>query len=221
MQKSLLYYVNHHLSGRLKAPNTTYGDKIFRKEDPKEIYIATNELAYHLSEHSKNLVDSCFWIEWIIEYENISKKFKKKIECERRENIPVDQKFQKETIWVVWDTILTFVEDKSEMTKKIINSLLSLYCLHYSSGCKKRRRYILYFAVSILVDNYNTNTNIIQNKQVIDKVIGQIHVIYKQIKKHEEAPKTDYLFNDEMKEKSNLEKTVEKLDKIKEIMGSV
>tara|TARA_Y100000816_G_C25886041_1_gene462289 strand:+ start:66 stop:305 length:240 start_codon:yes stop_codon:yes gene_type:complete len=79
----------------------------------------------------------------------------------------------------------------------------------------------MYFAVSILVDNYNTNTNIIQNKDVIDKVIGQIHLIYKQIKKHEEAPKTDYLFNDEIKEKSNLEKTVEKLDKIKEIMGSV
>ena len=79
----------------------------------------------------------------------------------------------------------------------------------------------MYFAVSILVDNYNTNTNIIQNKHVIDKVISQIHLIYKQIKKHEESPKTDYLFNDEIKEKSNLEKTVEKLDKIKEIMGSV
>ena len=73
----------------------------------------------------------------------------------------------------------------------------------------------------IIVDNYNTNIGIIQNKAVIDKVIGQIHIIYKQIKKHEESPKTDYLFNDEMKEKSNLEKTVEKLDKIKELMGPV
>jgi hypothetical protein len=79
----------------------------------------------------------------------------------------------------------------------------------------------MYFAVSILVDNYNTDIGIIQNKQVIDKVIGQIHLIYKEIKKHEEAPKTDYLFNDEMKQKSNLEKTVEKLDKIKELMGTV
>ena len=195
--------------------------KFFRKEDPKEIYIATNELAYHLSEHSKNLVDACFWIEWIIEFENVSKRYKKKIECERRENIPVDQKYQKETIWIVWDILLKNVETKPEMTKKIVNSLLSLYCLHYSSGCKKRRRYLIYFAVSIIVDNYNTNIGIIQNKAVIDKVIGQIHIIYKQIKKHEESPKTDYLFNDEMKEKSNLEKTVEKLDKIKELMGPV
>ena len=166
-------------------------------------------------------MDACFWIEWIIEFENISKKYKKKIECERRENIPVDQKYQKETIWIFWDILLKNVENKPEMTKKIVNSLLSLYCLHYSSGCKKRRRYLIYFAVSIIVDNYNTNIGIIQNKSVIDKVIGQIHIIYKQIKKHEESPKTDYLFNDEMKEKSNLEKTVEKLDKIKELMGHV
>lgn len=209
------------LSNRLKAPDTTYGDQVFRKDDPKEIYIATNELAYHLSETSKNLVDACFWIEWIIEYENISRKYKKKIECERRENIPVDQKYQKEIIWIIWDVLFSDIETKTKMTKKIITSLLSLYCLHYSSGCKKRRRYIIYFAVSILVDNYNTNTNIIQNKEVIDKVIGQINVIYKQIKKHEEAPKTEYLFNEEMKAKSNLERTVEKLDKLKEVMGSV
>ena len=103
--------------------------RFFRKEDPKEIYIATNELAYHLSEHSKNLVDACFWIEWIIEFENISKKYKKKIECERRENIPVDQKYQKETIWIVWDILLKNVETKPEMTKKIVNSLLYIVCI--------------------------------------------------------------------------------------------
>ena len=209
------------LSNRLKAPDTSYGDQVFRKDDPKEIYIATNELAYHLSEKSKNLVDACFWIEWIIEYENIGKKYKKKIECDRRENIPVDQKYQKELIWIIWDILLLNVQSKPEMTNKIINSLMSLYCLHYSTGCKKRRRYLMYFAVSILVDKYNTDIGIIQNKQIIDKVIGQIHLIYKEIKKHEEAPKTDYLFNDEMKQKSNLEKTVEKLDKIKELMGTV
>ena len=117
------------LSNRLKAPNTTYGDEIFRKEDPKEIYIATNELAYHLSEHSKNLVDACFWIEWIIEFENVSKRYKKKIECERRENIPVDQKYQKETIWIVWDILLKNVETKPEMTKKSL--IVCFRCIVY------------------------------------------------------------------------------------------
>ena len=210
------------LSNRLKAPNTSYGDKVFRKDDPKELYIAINELAFHLSDESKNLVDACFWIEWIIEYETISKKYKKKILCERRENIPVDTKYQKETIWMIWDIIINNTNTQSDsITSKIINSLLTLFCLHYSSGCKKRRRYLLYFAVSILIDSYNVNINIIQNKTIIDKVISQVHIIYKQIKKCEEAPKTEYLFNNEMKGKTNLEKTVEKLDKIKELLEPV
>ena len=48
------------LSNRLKAPNTTYGDEIFRKEDPKEIYIATNELA--------SLFILITFSKWIIEF---------------------------------------------------------------------------------------------------------------------------------------------------------
>ena len=94
------------LSNRLKAPNTSYAENVFRKEDPKELYMAINELNYHLSEDSKNLVDACFWIEWIIEYDAISKQHKKKIECDRREMIPVDPKFQKESIWMIWEIIL-------------------------------------------------------------------------------------------------------------------
>ena len=85
------------LSNRLKAPNTTYGDKIFRKEDPKEIYIATNELAYHLSDHSKNLVDACFWIEWIIEYENISKKYKRRLNVKEERTYQLTQNIKKKS----------------------------------------------------------------------------------------------------------------------------
>ena len=73
------------LQNRFKAPNTTYANNIFKKEDPKELFISINELAYHLSKESRNLVDACFWIEWIIEYEVICKQQKKVLKCERRE----------------------------------------------------------------------------------------------------------------------------------------
>ena len=118
---------------------------------------------------------------------------------------------------MIWD-IIFITKTGNKMTDKILNSLLTLFCIHYSSGCKKRRRYIIYFAISILIDNYNSNIEIIHNKATIEQVIGQIGNIYKQVKKNEIAPKTDYLFNEEMKAKSNLDKTIEKLDKLNEIV---
>ena len=82
--------------------------------------------------------------------------------------------------------------------------------MRYTSGAKKKRRYLLYFAISLLTDSFNTHIEIIENKTIIDNITKKINLIYKEIKKNEQAPATDYLFNG--LEKSNREKTFEKLE---------
>ena len=60
-----------------------------------------------------------------------------------------------------------------------------------------------------------------QSKQTVSTVCKNINTIYKKIKKNEDAPKTDYLFQGTEQTKSNLEKTIEKLDMMNSMNGYI
>ena len=200
------------MTERFKAPSIKYAEEIFMKDDPKELFVAINEFAYNISEDNKNIMSACYWIEWIIEFENVCKIKKVKCKCERRVNIHVDSKFQMEIIWMIWDIFLMESHKRTKIFQKIINALLTLFTLKYTTGSHKKRKYILYFIVSMFCENVNTNDEIIRDsqKEVIGVVIDKIDIIYKQIKKNEVSPETDYLFKDV--KQSNLEKTIQKLE---------
>ena len=138
-----------------------------------------------------------------------AKKKKKKCLCDRRDYVGND-KFQKDLIWIIWDIFFYYVKD-NQQKNKLINGLLNLFTLKYTSTCNKSRRYILYTAVSILVDNVNFNINLVNDKVKVSNILEKLDNIYKQVKKNEIAPKTDYLFINNSS-KSNLDKTIEKLN---------
>jgi hypothetical protein len=129
--------------------------------------------------------------------------------------MPVDSKFQMDIIWIVWDIFLKQAEKiNNPIIKKIVNASLKLFTLKYTSNCNKKRKYLLYFVVSILCEKISFDEEIMRESQrvVVNNVIKNIDTIYKQIKKNEESPGTEYLFKDV--KSSNLEKTIEKLEKM-------
>jgi len=200
------------MTDRFKAPNVKYLEEVFMKDDPKELFVAVNELAFNISLDGKNTFSACYWIEWITEFDIICKAKKEKCKCERRNNIPVDSKYQMDIIWLIWDVLLKESNKRSKIIQKIINSLLSLFTLKYTSGCHRKRKYILYFVVSILCENIVVEEEIIRVKQkeIVYSVLKKIDMIYKQIKNNEMSPGTEYLFKDI--KASNLEKTIQKLE---------
>jgi hypothetical protein len=206
-----------NLSRKLKAPNIQYAEEIFKKGDPKELFIAINEFAYHISNISKDITLACYWIEWIIQFENISKQKKIKCNCERRAFAPVNEKYQMEVIWMVWDGLIKEAKKKNiPLYNKIIKALLNLYCIRYSPSANKKRRYIIYCAISFLTEDINFDIPLVENKNFIETITNKINIIYKEVKKNEQSPKTDYLFTGV--QKTNTEKTVEKLEKMNSIL---
>ena len=199
--------IQYHLT----APNVSYVEPIFMKDDPKEIFIALNELAYCLSKDSLNTHKACYWVEWILEYDMICRKKKIKCLCQRRTNIPVDPKDQTDIVWLIWEVFLQVSTRRSTIVRKILRSLLQLFCLKFTHGVKKRRKNILYFVISMLTTNLDYTIPIIENQLLIKDVTSKINSIYKQVKQNELKPDTDYLFHG-INDMSNEEKTNKKLD---------
>jgi hypothetical protein len=202
------------LRDKFKAPNSKYAQGILLDEDPKELFPAINEIAYNLSEECKNTMNACYWLEWIMEFETMCKSKKEKIACERRNFQQVPLKSQKDIIWIIWDLFLTESAKRTKFIKKMMDALLSLFTLKYGPGCQRKRRNILYFAISLLCEDLVSNDEIIRPSQqeMIGNILKKTNLIYQQIKKNEESPGMDYLFKDV--KSSNLDKTIEKLEKM-------
>jgi hypothetical protein len=202
------------LRDRFKAPSNKFIEETFKPDDPKELFPALNEIAYNVSEDVRNIINACYWVEWLMEFEAICKSKREKIYCERRNFAQVDTKSQKQIIWIVWDFFFLEAKKRSKFVQKIMDALFTLFTLKYSAGCERKRRNILYFAISVLCENNLQNEEIIRScqQEIVGNILSKIDLIYKQIKKNEISPGTEYMFKDA--KASNLEKTIEKLDKM-------
>ena len=96
--------------------------------------------------------------------------------------------------------------------------MFELFCVKYTTASCKKRRYLLYFAVSILTENVSNQIELINNKDTILLFKKKINAIYKQIKKNEQSPNTEYLFANIEKENA-FERSMKKMQLLNNIDG--
>jgi len=197
---------------RLKAPNIQYIESIFQKDDPKELFIAMNEFAYNISNDKKSMVGASYWIEWTIDFEAICKKRKTNIICQARQFVNVEKKFRCDTIWILWHILFYYSQiSNNHYIDVLMKSIFNIFCIKYTTASCKKRRYLLYFAVALLTEPVPTNIEIMNNKPLIQSIIDKINSIYKQIKKNEESPNTEYLFAN-LQSENSFDKSMRKMD---------
>jgi hypothetical protein len=200
------------MTDRLKAPNIQFIEDVFKKKDPKELFIPMNEFAYCISAEGSNMRNACYWIEWIIEFDILCRNKKEPTLCEKRSNIPVDKKLQCDIIWLIWDCLFERCSNiRNPFIEKVLQSIFKLFCIKYTSAASKRRRYLLYYAVALLTEPVSMAIELVQNKEIVQNVVSKIHEVYKQIKKLEQAPNTEYLFSG-LDTKNNFEESVKRLE---------
>lgn len=174
-----------YLSKHLKADTMEWGKINLHKEDPNEIVMAINEFAYHLTK--KNLLKCCYWVDWLIDFDMICHKQKKPIKVKKRDFVSVDEKYKGDPIWILWDILLTQSKKKNQ-TQQIIQSLIALFSIKYNHQQKKKRRYLLYFAIELYTDDVNINVPILYHVDKIKTILPQIGKFYQAIKKFECSP---------------------------------
>jgi hypothetical protein len=200
-----------YMKERLKASSMVYAEPIFRQKDPKEIFIALNEFAYSVSKDGCNMSNACYWYEWLIEFDATCKKQKRQCICEPR-NHPINIKMRSDVIWVLWDVLLYYGEQlKITLITKTLNSLLRLFCIRYTNACGKRRKYMIYYAISLITEHVSFDTELIQNKNLLQTCLSKINLIYKQVKSNEQTPNTEYLFHN-IDKKMALEQSMKQME---------
>jgi len=68
----------------------------------------------------------------------------------------------------------------------------------------------LYYGVALITEEYSLKEDMIQNKAVIQNVLKNINKLYKEVKKTEMTPTTDYLFAN-LEQETQFENSLRKL----------
>ena len=51
---------------KMKAKSTQYAQRIYKKEDPTELFIGINEFCWNILKDQRNNSIACYWLEWIL-----------------------------------------------------------------------------------------------------------------------------------------------------------
>lgn len=177
------------LYDNLKAPKIDYVNPFYRDFDPKEYLVPCNEFIYHLTV-TKSKVDIVYWINWIIEYDILCRKKQKNVLCETRKEIYSNSRrtLEGNIIWMIWEIVLKVSNDVvNEMFQNIINSILRLFSTRYTLTTNKKRIFMIYHAIEILLfyKDIKINTPIVDKTNCFNHLEKNISVIFEQIKEKE------------------------------------
>ena len=167
-------------------------DHICMYEDPSEVKVVANEIAYHLRLLTSSFDKCNYWIHWLLEWEKFSSKKIGKFQCGQRQKSYIKPQFHHDFIWLIWDVVFQEVNSRKNTNYKTqIKYLYELYCYHFSISNKKKKIYLLLHSFLLLTMDVNWTTSIISNYPLILQTSANINLLFAEYKKIEESKNVD------------------------------
>lgn len=164
---------------------------IILQEDPSEVKMVANEIAYRLKESYSSFTRCNYWLHWLLEWEKICSKKCGKFQCGYRGKNYIKPQFAHDFIWLVWDVIFQEVNNRksynNNKTQNQIRALYELYCYQFSASNKKKKIFLVIHAFLLLTMEVNWTTPIINNYPVVLQSSANINYLFLDYKKLEQS----------------------------------
>ena len=194
-----------NIQKRLCAPMNILPENIIHFNDPNEIRIIINEIFHSLKNKQYGYDKCCFWILWLIRYEELNKKKKYPFNIDERDIEGVPKKYQGNIVWVFWETILEEMKlRKNKNITKHITALYELYKCNYSIGKRKKRIPILLNAVGYLTHTIHFQIPLRNNFPLFIQVQSNVNKMFGLKKINEIKTKSFDSFPEKPPKKENI-----------------
>ena len=161
-----------------------YIDFFYKSNDPEELKLIINEFIYNLK--TKNYVNTIYFLFWLVKYDKLTIKKKKRISCHSR-FISEDSKNQNDFIWLLWDIVLK--EGNTIMSKETYIQIVALYKMYrcfYKPANKYKHIGLLVCSIKYFTDMYDINVPVIYNNYICIQLSLKINFFILKKKNYEQ-----------------------------------
>jgi hypothetical protein len=174
------------ITENLKAPSSNYVRLLLKEDDPMDLYVSLNEMAYCLRPEARDFTRAIYWMSWILKFASVFKQTNKRpLECSYRPNPYIDQSHGRHVVWIFWDIVQNASRSSPQagVLNPYIDALYKLHCLRWNPSVMKARCCFLvcaclYICESNTLDiHYPVPQDIIAVKGIVESTPNWIHSI--------------------------------------------
>ena len=192
----------HNLRKRLSATMNILPEGIIHFNDPEELKIFINEFYFHLKNPLVGYEKCCYWVLWLVKWDDLHKKKKTPWQVDARD-VPLKDNLKRDVIWVLWECILDEIKCRKNkndsniyLLEKQIISLYKLYLHNYSVGKRNTRLPYIYMAIGLLTLKVEFNKPLRNNIEAFIQSQSNVNKMF-ELKKISEEKSEIFIKQDE------------------------